>query len=419
MATRKKTVKSKKTSKPITKVVKSSRRKKVIFLVIDGLADTPINGKTPLSAANTPNLDWFAENGAVGQLNLVSKSVAKKLYKGNVWSQVANVALLGYTPERYPLQRGPLEAVGIGIPYTEGHLAMRCNFATVDRNMKIKDRRAGRFSYGLDQIARTINRTVKIGAKFVFMRTRGHRAILIIKEKLSDKITSNDPYENSKANPIEALDSSAERSAKLVQAFIDKSHKAIAYHQKNSERMDRGMPVANYVLVREAGNKLMKLPDFDKRWKTKSICVSENGVMKATCLISGFNSITVPELPPDDTLDFIFDNVDAALSEYDFVYAHMKGADEPAHDGDFKRKQKAIEYIDKKLGDFRDFNGIVVVTCDHITSCKEKKHLLGPVPVLVYGRKTDSVKSFSEKSAKRGSLKKMTGRELLKYVFGK
>jgi 2,3-bisphosphoglycerate-independent phosphoglycerate mutase len=43
----------------------------------------------------------------------------------------------------------------------------------------------------------------------------------------------------------------------------------------------------------------------------------------------------------------------------------------------------------------------------------------GPVPVLVYGRRKDKVKTFDEFSAKKGSLKKFTGRQLLKYVFGR
>ncbi len=401
------------------KTVRPSRRKKVVFIVVDGMADTPVNGKTPLSEAKTPNMDWLVANGAVGELDLVKESLAKKLYNNVVWSQVANIALLGLDPSRYYLKRGPLEAVGTGIPYEDGHLAVRCNFATVDRDMNITDRRAGRSSFCLDEIARAVNKGVKIDYDFVFMRTYGHRAVLIIKAPLSDNITSNDPYGDSKALPIVALDPDAEASAAVVQSFIDKSHKVIAYHEKNAERISKSLPPANYILVREAGNRIVKLPDFNKKWNTKAVCISENGVMKATCMLSGFSSVTVPEMDSDKTVDFIFENIESALSEYDFVYAHMKGADEPAHDGNFEKKKAAIEAIDKKLGAFKNFDGIVVVTCDHITSCKSKSHVIGPVPVVVYGRKKDDVSSFSEKTAKEGSLKLMSGRELLKFVFGK
>ena len=402
---------------------KKTVSKKVVVLVIDGLADTPQNaeqnGKTPLSEANKPNMDWFAANGACGELLLTpAKSYPK--------SHIANVALLGYNPRRYYLRRGPLEAVGAGLPYKEGHLALRCNFATVRKdtigNLTIVDRRAGRANYGLDEIARYINQHVKLArpVNFVFIRTYGHRAVLILKERLSDQISSNDPHAEQAPKKIEALNSSelAKRTAKLVQEFIWASHNLIEYHPKNAERIDRGLLPANYILVREPGNRLVALPNFLRRWRLKrAVCIAENGVIKATCMLAGFNAITVPELS-SGTLDFIFDNIDSALAEYDFIYAHIKGVDEAAHDGDFERKLRIIEEIDKRLESFKSFGGILVITCDHITSCKHKQHIPGPVPVLVYGRRKDRVKRFDEFSVKKGLLKRLSGRQLWKYVFG-
>ncbi len=393
-------------------------KKKVVLLVIDGLADTPQmrGGKeqTPLSGANKPNMDWLAENGSVGELVLTPA----KSYPS---SNIANVALLGYNPKRYYLQRGPLEAVGVGIPYREGHLALRCNFATVNKAFTVVDRRAGRDSYGLNSIARYINEHVKLPTDFVFIRTYGHRAVLVIKERLSDQISSNDSHVNGKgAKRLEALDKSglAKRSVEIVQEFIDSSHNLIEYHPRNAERIDRGLPPANYIIVRQPGNKLVALPNFPRKWKfNRAVCIAENGVMKATCMLAGFNSITIPELDNDATLDFIFDNIESLLPEYDFIYAHIKAADEAAHDGNFERKKSVIEALDKKLESFKGFNGIVVVTCDHITSCEHKKHMPGSVPVLVYGRKKDRVKAFDEFAAKKGSLKKLTGRQLWKFVF--
>ena len=86
-------------------------------------------------------------------------------------------------------------------------------------------------------------------------------------------------------------------------------------------------------------------------------------------MLAGFSSINVPEFDSHDAwLDFIFENIEAALAEYDFVYAHIKGADEAAHDKDPGRKRKIIEDIDRHLEGFKNFDGIVVLTCDHITS---------------------------------------------------
>jgi len=417
----KKRKKTKKTSvKSKKRKTTKKTKKKIVFIVVDGLADTQKNGKTPLSEAKKPNIDWLAANGACGELTLITKSMWKKINIKGV-SQYANVNLLGYTSSRYPLDRGPLEAAGSGMPYREGHLAVRCNFATVDRNMVVKDRRAGRSTYGLDEIARRINKNVKIGADYLFMRTYGHRAVLIIKKRVSDKIKGNDVGVGEAVGRVEALKPEAEESAKLVQEFIDKSRNVIHFHQKNSERIDRGLLPANYILARQAGNKLFALPNFASRWRIKNaVSIAENGVMKATCMLAGFNSINVPEFDNhNDWLDFIFENIEAALTEYDFVYAHIKGADEAAHDKDPARKRKVIEEIDARLESYRDFDGIVVLTCDHITSSKSGNHEYGKVPVLVYGKKKDAVKKFDEKSAKKGSLKKMSGRGLMRFIFGR
>jgi len=419
--------KTKTARKKPQKTIKKAKRKKIIFLVIDGLADRMKRGKTPLETANKPNMDWFAANGACGQLELISSP------KMEVASQFANVSLLGYDPSRYYLKRGPLEAAGADLPFVEGNLALRCNFATVSNgartdDMRVMDRRAGRAVYGLDDIARYINQHVEIGCKYLFMRTYGHRAVLILQEKLSDEIEGNDRETGKKVGRITALSPDAERSAQLVQTFVDKTRDVMQYHEKNSERMDRGLLPANYVLTRGAGNKIFALPHFARRWKIKNaVCIAENGVMKATCMTAGFSSINVPEIIRSDTtainheatLDFIFENIDSALAEYDFVYAHVKGPDEAAHDKDPEKKRKTIEAIDARLEPFKKFNGTLVLTCDHITSSETGRHERGPVPVLVYGKRKDTVKKFDEEAVKKGSLKKMSGRDLMKFIFSK
>lgn len=145
--------------------------------------------------------------------------------------------------------------------------------------------------------------------------------------------------------------------------------------------------------------------------------------MKATCMLAGFSSINVPEFESRDmsgqnkALDFVFDNIDSALAEYDFVYAHINGADEAAHDRDPQMKRKIIEAIDARLEGFKKFNGTLVFTCDHITSSLTGKHEFGPVPVFVYGKRKDALKRFDELSAKKGSLGKLSGHDLLKRIM--
>jgi 2,3-bisphosphoglycerate-independent phosphoglycerate mutase len=79
---------------------------KYVVLVGDGMADYPLTelgGKTPLMAANTPNMDWVAKNGRVGLV----KTIPRGFSSG---TEIANMSLLGYDPARYFTGRGPLEA---------------------------------------------------------------------------------------------------------------------------------------------------------------------------------------------------------------------------------------------------------------------------------------------------------------------
>jgi 2,3-bisphosphoglycerate-independent phosphoglycerate mutase len=395
-------------------------RKKIVFIVIDGLADLPLNHKTPLTAARKPNLDFLAKNGIVGEIIPVERRLWSDLTKASV-SHIANIGLLGFDPKKYYLKRGPIETVGANIPYKDGWLALRCNFCTVDNELKLLDRRVGRNSTGLDEIARYVNQNVKIGVEHIFMRTFEHRAVLILKEELSDKITNSDPYFAwLKVNRVEALTPEANRSAQLVQEFIDKARQVIEFHPANEQRIKSGIPPANYIVTREAGNKLPTIPCFTRKHKIKkAVCIAENGVMKGTCMLTGFDAISVPELKLEQTLNFIFSNIFNSLAEYDFVYAHIKGPDEPAHDGDFHRKQVMIEKIDEYLDEFKNFKGILILTCDHITSCKTRKHEYGPVPILIYGKGKDKVERFDEFSVKKGRLKLIDGKRLWKFILGK
>jgi 2,3-bisphosphoglycerate-independent phosphoglycerate mutase len=289
----------------------------------------------------------------------------------------------------------------------------------VDKELKVLDRRAGRSSYKLDEIVRYINQHLHLGVRYTFMRIYGHRAVLIIKEKLSDKISSNDPLKTSeKVKPIRALNPQAERSAELVQEFVDKAFDLIEFHPVNGERISHGLPPANYLLTREAGNVLIDLmPHFNKKWKVKPICISEPGAVRAIFMLAGFNSIKIPELDFESKLNYIFENLNDSLAEYDFVAVHFKDTDEPGHDGDFERKKEIIERFDAWLGELKDFNGIIVITTDHITSTQKKSHMPGKVPVLVYGKGKDRVKTFNEISAKKGKLKNYSGRKLWRFVL--
>ena len=90
---------------------------KYVILQGDGMPDHPLpelGGKTPLEAANTPNLDRMAKSAI--KFGMV-KTIPDNLPPG---SDVGNLTVLGYNPNIYYTGRSPLEAASIGVPLGEG-----------------------------------------------------------------------------------------------------------------------------------------------------------------------------------------------------------------------------------------------------------------------------------------------------------
>ena len=162
--------------------------KKIVLIIIDGLGDKPIaelGNKTPLEAAYTPNLDYLAKNGICGLMEPCQFSWEKE-----PTSEGAHIGLFGY--QGHFLGRGVYEVAGIGMAMQKGDVALRVNFATVDKNLKIVDRRAGR----IEKTRSLVKALAKIeieGIKFLLKKSYGHRAGLILRGKnLSDKISDGD-----------------------------------------------------------------------------------------------------------------------------------------------------------------------------------------------------------------------------------
>ncbi len=394
--------------------------RKIVLIIIDGLGDRPIralNNKTPLDAAKTPNLDWLAENGVCG--------LAKLRFRGATpTSEEGHFSLFGYNPETYKIRRGIITTTGTGMKAKKGDVALRGNFATVDRNLNMADRRAGRVKDPASLI-KALNGIVIDNVRFLLKSATEHRVGIIMRGKnLSPNISDGDPFYGKlgkKAKKIRPLDKSPEAAftAKTLNKFLEKACLVLKNHPLNKKREELGLPSANYILTRGASY-LPKLPSFKKKYKLRACCIAGKFLYKQIGKILGMDLIKVKGANGlfSTNLRGKIQAVKKALRKYDFVFLHIKAADSLAEDGNFKKKKVFIEKIDKNLKPLLKLkNTLIVVTADHSTCCGLKRHCSEPVPVLIFGSKQNLVKEFSEKACKKGKLGTIKQIDLMKNVL--
>ena len=204
-------------------------------------------------------------------------------------SDTAHLALLGYDPYRYYTGRGPLECEGTGIHMDPGMIGFRCNYATISRDGIITDRRAGRI-HDTTELSAAIQEGVdlfSLWAEVIFRSGAGHRASLALKgEGLGHCVSSNDPKKDGAApltvNPVRKS-AADEKTAAACNEFIRQSTRILFDHAINKKRLSTGLPPANIVLMRGAG----EMGHFEPFQKKYGISGS---VISAASLINGIGS---------------------------------------------------------------------------------------------------------------------------------
>lgn len=417
---------------------------KILFIVIDGLADRPIKelaNKTPLQAASTPNLDRLARAGLCGLI--------KPIYRGAIpTSEEGHFALFGYDPRLEHIGRGMFTASGAGIKLKPGDIAWRGNFATVDEKLNIIDRRAGRLKDSRPLI-KALQGIVIDKIRFLIKEAGQHRLALVMRQSssqkrhlLSDQVCDSDPhysYLGKKArkilplagiSPDTRLYQRARFTSNVLNKFLEKAHQILQKHPLNTKRRKQGKLPANYILLRGASS-LKKIASFKKKYHLRASCVAGKLLYQQIALALGMHLIKVKGANGTITTNLRgkFLAAKEALAKYDFVFLHIKATDTLAEDGDFRGKRDFIEKIDRELKNVIPKNSqtkqgktnkfLIVITTDHATCSKLKRHCQGLLPVLIWGNGQDRVKQFSEKACQKGGLGKINALELMPIIIQK
>lgn len=366
---------------------------KIIFLIMDGLGGLPLSGgnKTELETANTPYMDELARKSICGLLDPVGPGITPG-------SGPAHFALFGYDPVENNIGRGLLEAAGVDYDMTEDDLLIRINFATIDKNGKITDRRAGRIDTDVNKrICRKLQENVKINSpvKFFFEPVKEHRALLVLRGKgLHEEIAETDPQKTGLApfSP-KPLSTGAKGTSEILAEIIDSAKKALSDEEK-----------ANMLLLR-GYSKYKKFPSIADRFRMKALAIASYPMYRGIARLLGM------------TIAPLTDSVEAEISElkknyaaYDFFFIHVKPTDSRGEDGDFEAKIKVIEKVDSLIPEISAlYPDVLVITGDHSTPAALSSHSWHPVPVILASKncRPDRVERFGENDCILGGIGRM------------
>jgi 2,3-bisphosphoglycerate-independent phosphoglycerate mutase len=376
-----------KTTNLVDSVVEESGGK-IVLLVADGLGGLPHpeTGLTELETARTPNLDALARESACG----LHVPIAPGVTPG---SGPAHMALFGYDPVRYLIGRGVLEALGIGFDLRQGDVAVRVNFATVDAEGRITDRRAGRIpTEKCEELTARLD-AIQLPAVEVFVRpVKEHRAVIVLRgEGLAGGLKDTDPQETGVPPlPIETTDRAQEKTAELLGAFLGAA-----------SEMLKDEPAANAITMRGIAA-LEPIPSVTERFKIRAAALAGYPMYRG---VAGLVGMEV--LPPVQTADEVEEALRSAYEDYDFIFVHFKKTDSSGEDGDFDAKVAASEELDEVAGRVAGVGpDVLLVTGDHSTPSAMAMHSWHPVPTLVRAAtgRVDDVDTFGESACLRGSL---------------
>ena len=402
---------------------------KILLAIADGVGDRPcemLGYKTPLQYANTEHLDKLAQTGATGIMDLYHAGIP-------VGTDLGHLILFGYGLEDYP-GRGPIEAFGDGMELIGGDVALRCNFATVDEEMNVIDRRAGRIREGAEILAAALNGMELDGVQVLFKEATEHRAVMVLRgEGLSAQITDTDPKkENISVKAAAAKDGSpeAEHTARILNQVMGKAHEILKNHPLNQERINKGLLPANAILTRGAGM-MTRIEKITDKLGFKACCVASERTVLGVARLAGFDIMTDDNFTGniDTDIDKKAQFAVEALKENDFVVLHFKATDLMGHDNDPQGKVHAIERYDEMLGKVMEAIEneieqpvIIALAADHSTPCERREHSGEPVPIVISGKniRCDQVTQYDEIACSQGGLGRIKGAEfnctLLDYL---
>lgn len=360
---------------------------KILVLLGDGMSDEPcveLDGKTPLQAAHTPNMDRLAQSGLVG----LAHTVPEGLPPG---SDVANLSVFGYDPRSCYTGRSPLEAISMGVELGPDDVAFRMNLVTLTPHggkIYMEDFSAGHIgSEEAHKLVSTLQQELG-NDQFEFYPGVGYRHLLVWRNG-KDGMTATPPHDISGKDILKYLPQ-GEGSIDLIN-LMNGSQMVLHKHPVNQQREEREELPATSIWLWGHG-KSPVIQSYQEKFGLSGAVISAVDLMKGIGLSAGLEVINVPGATGyiDTNYKGKAEAALEALERLDFVYVHVEAPDEASHSGNLQDKIKAIEDFDQLVvGTVLEaadrFDDLRIICCpDHPTPVRLKTHTSDPVPFIIY-----------------------------------
>ena len=391
---------------------------KYALIIPDGAADVPLDeldGRTPLQAAEIPNIDRIAEIGKVGTV----RNVPASMHPG---SDVAILSVLGYDPRQCYTGRAPLEAAARGLDVGPGQWIFRCNFVTVVEGI-MEDHSAGHIT---TEEARALvdelnHRLAGEGVRFYYGVSYRH---LMTLDGDCD-VATTPPHDILGQAVAGHLPTGA--GNEQLRWLMRRSEALLAEHEINAIRRELGDNPATNIWLWGQGT-TPTLRSFSEKYGPKGMVITAVDLVAGIAALIGWERIDV-----EGATGFVDTNYAgkgaaavAALDEADLVCVHIEAPDEAGHNADVKGKVKAIENIDRHIVgpllerlEAEDDGWRILVLPDHPTPCTLRTHTREAVPFAMAGAQIKAVVpgKFTEADAAESDLHIARGCDLMEYFL--
>lgn len=396
---------------------------KYIVVLADGMADEPLeelSGKTPLEAAATPNMDALAGKGVMG----LAKTVPDSMKPG---SDVANLSVLGYDPEKCYTGRSSLEALSVGVPMEPTDVVYRVNIVTLSEEgdfaeKTILDHSAGEISTEDADVLMDAIRMAFNNEEFTFYTGTSYREAAVWDHGKYLEFAPPHDHLGEVIGPYVP-------DEPKIRAMMEKSFEILNNHPINLARAAQGKNKANALWFWGPGTK-PSMENFAEKTGKTGVMISAVDLLKGMAIGAGMKVLEVPGATGSLETNYegkVAAATDALLQDgYDFAYIHIEAPDEMGHQGSAVKKIQSVANIDSRVvatliqrmeaanEPFR-----LLITPDHPTPIWCRTHTADPVPYLIYDstRQHKGIARYSEKEAKATGNYLAEGYRLITQLF--